>query len=185
MRPSFRAGALLAAGSLAVHELRYIVGYGEPAAVGGHGYLAVVAPIVALALALACGLWIARLGRAVAPATRGPLTWAASTAVLVGVFLAQESVEALTAAGHPGLFAHGGWLALPIAVAVGGMVALVLCGARVADDAAAAVSRPFSPLAAAGDRLPIDFALPSLPPAVPRPRVIARRLAGRAPPVAS
>ena len=185
MRPSLRASALLAAGSLAVHELRYAAGYGEPAAVGGHGYLAIVAPLVAIALAAACGAWIASVGRAAGPRARASLTWAGATGVVLAVFTVQESLEALTAGGHPGLLAHGGWLALPLAVGVGGLIALALCGATAAEGTAADAARPWSPLAAGGAPAPADFTLPSVAPAAPRPRVLARRLAGRAPPVRS
>src|SRR4051794_26472379 len=112
MRPSLRAGALLAAGSLAVHELRYAAGWGDPAAGGGHGYLAVAAPLVALVLALACGVWLARIGRAAATAAgRRSLTWLGASASLLGVYVVQETLEALAATGHPGLLAHGGWIA--------------------------------------------------------------------------
>ena len=58
---------MLAAGSLAVHELRFLAGYGGDDA-GGHAYLAWLAPLVALALAAACGAWLARIGRGPAPA---------------------------------------------------------------------------------------------------------------------
>jgi hypothetical protein len=184
MRFSLRASALLAAGSLAVHELRYVAGYGDVPAVGGHGYLAVVAPLVAVALAVACGGWLVRIGRAAAPATRGPLTWFAAATALLAIFVAQEAVESLTAANHPGVLAHGGWIALPLAIVVGGLVALLLCGARVAETAAATAARPWSPLAAATP-VAIDFALPSAAVPTVRPRVLARRLAGRAPPAFS
>ena len=185
MRLSLRASALLAAGSLAVHELRYVAGYGEPAAVGGHGYLAVVAPLDAIVLAAACGAWIANVGRTARPAARASLTWAGATGVLLAVFTVQESLEALTAGGHPGLLAHGGWLALPLAIAVGGLVALALCGAAAAEGAAAEAARPWSPLAAGAAPPPADLTLPSPATAAPRPRVLARRLAGRAPPAFS
>ena len=181
MRLSLRAGALLAAGSLAVHELRYVAAYGGPGPVSGHGYLAIVVPLVALAFAVACGTWVARVGRVAAPVPRGPRTWAAASAVLVAIFLLQESAEAFAAGGHPGLFAHGGWLALPLAVAIGGLIALALCGARAADIAA----RSSAPLAAVAAAAPMDFSLPVSAPAQPRPRVLARRLAGRAPPIGS
>jgi hypothetical protein len=180
-----RAGALLAAGSLAVHELRYFLGYGDPGAVGGHGYLVVAAPLVALVLALACGVWLARIGRAATtPAGRRTLTWLGASASLLGVYVVQETLEAVATSGHPSLLAHRGWIALPIAIAIGGVVALLLRGAHAADVAVAAAARPWSPLAA----VPVAsrvFALPLAPLAVPRTGVLARRLAGRAPPLAS
>jgi hypothetical protein len=183
MRLSLRAGALLAAGALAVHELRYMVGYGDAAAAGGHGYLIFVAPLIAVALALACGVWLARVGRDAAYA-RGTLTWLGASASLIGVYLVQETIEGLAATGHPGLLAHGGWTALPLAFAVGALVALLLRGVHAADQAAAAVAHPWSPHTIAPGA-PRDFALPCAAPAAPRPRVLARRLAGRAPPATS
>ncbi|MEA2443181.1 MAG: hypothetical protein QOJ12_473 [Thermoleophilales bacterium] len=185
MRLSLRAGALLAAGSLAVHELRYVAGWGDPGAVGGHGYLAVVAPLVALLLALACGIWLARIGRAVTtPAGRGTLTWFGASVALLGVYVVQETLEALATSGHPDLLARSGWIVVPIAIAVGGVVALLLHGAHAAEAAVAAVTRPWSPLAVVPVAAP-TFALPAAPLAVPRTGVLARRLAGRAPPLAS
>jgi hypothetical protein len=185
MRLSLRAGALLAAGSLAVHELRYVAGWGDPDAVGGHGYLVVAAPLVALALALACGIWLARIGHAsTPPARRRRLTWLGASAALLGVYVVQETFEALATSGHPGLLAHGGWLAMPIAIAVGGVVALLLHGAHAADVVAAAAARPWSPLGAV-PVAPLGFALPAAPRVTPRTGVLARGLAGRAPPLAS
>jgi hypothetical protein len=185
MRLSLRAGALLVAGSLAVHELRYVVGWGDPEAVGGHGYLVVAAPLVALVLALACGVWLARIGRAATtPAARRRLTWLGASAALLGVYVVQETLEALATSGHPGLFARGGWIAVPIAMAVGSVVALLLRGTDAADAAVAAVARPWSPLGAV-PVAPLTFALPAAPRGAPRTGVLARRQAGRAPPLAS
>ena len=180
MRLSLRAGALLAAGTLAVHELRYLIGYGDPAAVGGHGYLAVVAPLIAVALAVSCGLWLARVGRATGAPAR-TLTWLGASASLLLAYAVQETVEGLASNGHPGLFGHGGWIAAPIALAVGAAVALMLRGAVAADSAAARVARPWSPRGIV-PTAPLTLALPSAPAGPPRPRVLARRLAGRAPP---
>jgi hypothetical protein len=181
MRLSLRAGALLAAGSLAVHELRFLVGYGGGDAVGGHGYLAFVAPFVALALAAACGVGLARLGHG--PGTRG-VTWLAASASLAATYVVQETIETLTSPAHPGLIAHGGWIAVPVSLAIGALVALMLRGASAADEAVAVATRPWSPMTIA-PVVPDAIALPGIAPAVLRPRVLARRLAGRGPPDAS
>jgi len=183
MRLSLRAGATLAAGSLAVHELRFLVGYGGEDAVAGHGYLAWLAPLVALAMAAAGGVWLARIGRA-AGAPRPALTWLGASATLAATYAVQETVEVLSSSGHPGLLAHGGWIAAPVALAMGGLVALLLRGAGAADRAAATAARPWSPLTLTPSAPP-DLTLPAAAPLAPRPRVLARRLAGRAPPVAS
>jgi hypothetical protein len=179
MTLSLRAGALLAAGSLAVHELRFLAGYGGDAEVGGHGYLAWVAPLVAIALAVACGAWLARLGRK-GDSPRSALTWLGSSASLVAIYVVQETIEILTSPGHPGLLAHGGWIAAPVALAIGAMVALMLRGAHAADQAVAAAARPWSPLRIA-PAAPVAIAVPAAPLGAPR-RPLARRLAGRAPP---
>jgi hypothetical protein len=183
MRLSLRAGAMLAAGSLAVHELRFVAGYGSADAVDGHGYLAVVAPVVALALAAACGAWLARLGRSTSPACPA-LTWLGASTALAGTYVVQETIESLTSPGHPGPFAHGGWIALPVSLVVGALVALMLRGARAADDVVAVAAQPWSPLTAI-HTAPAAIALPAVASAAPRRSVLARRLAGRAPPLAS
>jgi hypothetical protein len=182
MRPSLRASALLAAGTLAVHELRYLIGYGDPAAVGGHGYLTLAAPLVAILLAVSCGVWLARIGRVTGAPAR-TLTWLGASATLLCAYAVQEIVEGLASTGHPGLLGHGGWIAAPIALAVGAVVTLMLRGVRAADRAAARVARPWSPLGIV-PAAPLAFRLPCAPAGGPRPRVLARRLAGRAPPSA-
>ena len=174
---------MLAAGSLAVHELRFLVGYGGEGAVSGHGYLAWVAPLIAIALAAACGGWLARLGRATGGTPRPALTWLGASGTLVATYVVQETVEGLSSPGHPGLLAHGGWIALPAAMAVGGLVALALRGARAADRAAAAAARPWSPFTFAPE-VPLATTVTVAAPFAPRPQVLARRLAGRGPPSA-
>jgi hypothetical protein len=50
-------------------------------------------------------------------------------AALLAIFVTQESLEGMIAAGHPGgaaaLQASGGWLAIPLAVALGFVAALL------------------------------------------------------------
>jgi hypothetical protein len=184
MRLSLRAGAMLAAGSLAVHELRFLVGYGGEDAVGGHGYLAWAAPLLALVMAAACGVWLARVGRSPGGRVRPALTWLGASAALVATYVAQETIEGFASPGHPGLLAHGGWIAVPAALAVGALVALTLRGARAADRAAAVAARPWSPFTIA-PIAPRSPAVPVAAPPAPRPRILARRLAGRGPPLLS
>jgi hypothetical protein len=184
MRLSLRAGAMLAAGSLAVHELRFLAGYGGEGAVGGHDYLDWLAPLLALALAAACGVWLARVGRAAGRQPGPALTWLGASAALVATYVAQETIEGLTSPGHPGLLTHGGWIVVPAALAVGALLAAMLRGAQAADDAAAAAARPWSPLQLAF-AAPEASAVRVAAPLAPRPRILARRLAGRGPPPAS
>jgi hypothetical protein len=184
MRLSLRAGAMLAAGSLAVHQLRFLAGFGGDAAVGGHGYLDWPAPLLAIALAAACGVWLARVGRSAGAQPRPALTWLGASASLVATYSVQETIEGLTSPGHPGLLAHGGWVVIPAALAVGALVAATLRGAQAADDAAAVAAQPWSPLTLVlgGIESP---ALAVAAPRAPRPRILARRLAGRGPPLFS
>jgi hypothetical protein len=184
MRLSLRVGATLAAGSLAVHQLRFLIGFGDDNAVGGHGYLTWLAPLLALALAGACGVWVARVGRSTGARPRTTLTWLGASASLVATYAIQETIEGLSSAHHPGLLAHGGWIALPAALAVGALVALTLRAAHAADDAAAVAAHPWSPLRLAV-ATPEPSALAVAAPVAPRPRILARRLAGRGPPLAS
>jgi hypothetical protein len=184
MRLSLRAGAMLAAGSLAVHELRFLAGYGGEGAVGGHGYLNWLAPLLAVALAASCGAWLARVGRARGGQSRPALTWLGASASLIATYAIQETIEGLASPCHPGLLAHGGWVVIPAALAVGALVAGALRGVRAADNAAAEAARPWSPLQLAF-ATPEASAVRVAAPLAPRPRILARRLAGRGPPLAS
>ncbi len=126
-----RAFALLALGALAVHELRYLLAYGGQAqsamASQGHGYLGELTPaLVVLALSALCGrLAAATLGRGIHAGRRRSILRSASAfvAALGMIFAAQELVEGALFAGHPGglaaVFGGGGWLAAPLALAVG------------------------------------------------------------------
>jgi len=185
-----RAAALLAAGALAVHELRYaLVPGGEAAGAShAHGYLALATPAVAGLLAAVLGLFLARLARGGA-AHAGSATfgrrWAAAAGALAAIFVMQEGLEAALAAGRPsaaaGVLAHGGWLALPLAAGLGAVIAGLL---RAADAAVAlvAAARP-APIrgrwsSARGAWRPARFL-------VVQRGGLPRRLAGRAPPVAT
>src|SRR5215218_1108683 len=133
-RWSMRAMTLLSAGALGVHELRYLAAYGGDAARAldhqGHAYLALATPLVGglLAVVLARVLVGVAVGRACDGAlVRLGRTWAVAAACLVAVYTTQELVEGVLAPGHPagvgGVFGHGGWLAMPLAVLVGAVVA--------------------------------------------------------------
>lgn len=188
----FRAAALVAAGGIALHELRYVLGYGSGSehalASHGHEYLNLTTLLVGIVLALAVGQLVAVLARP-RPSTslgahRASLArvWLAATLALLAVYTAQELVEGMLAPGHPAglaaLTAGGGAWALPLAAAIGLLVALLVRGA---DAVIAAVSRRSrGPVAARSIRLRAS-----------RPSVIrlvfgcilGRNLAGRAPPL--
>jgi hypothetical protein len=120
--------AFLRAGALVVHELRYRIAFGDdaPAALGGtgHGYLYAVTPIVSLVAMLAIAVVVVqRLARGAATSgVRRRRIWLVLTGCLVGIFCAQELLEGMLATGHhdglEGILGHGGWLAVPVSMAV-------------------------------------------------------------------
>ena len=187
MRNRLRVSAALAAAALALHQLRYLLshgdGAGEALARGGHGYLAFATPVVAMLLALA----LVELGRAwqhrQPPARSTPLRrrWAATALALVAIYGVQESLEGALVAGYPAgvveLVGAGGWLAVPLAVALGLCVALILGGADALLVQRARQTR----------RLPRPTSCAPPPSRAwhPARAPLARNLAGRSPPPAS
>jgi hypothetical protein len=147
---SLRTAALLAAGALGVHELRYAVAFGDHAharlAAEGHAYLGWLSPLVVGLVALAAGALVHALarggGRHATTPPRIGLLWAASTSALAFAYVTQEGLEGALAAGHPGgltgIFGHGGWTAFLLAGAIGLIVALAVRGD---DDVLAAATR--------------------------------------------
>lgn len=139
-------GALLAAGVLAVHELRYALAAGSDSddAVRslGHGYLAVAAPLVGLLTAFAIAHVVCRI----ATGARGhgasrPMLAGAFAASLLALYTGQELLEGVLASGHAdaiaGVFGSGGWIAVPAAMVVGGLLSLAV---RLVDAVSGAVS---------------------------------------------
>jgi hypothetical protein len=142
-----RAGVLIAVGALGVHDLRYLIAYGGHAgqelSLQGHGYLRLATPLIAGLLVLAAAAFASRLAGAYArghgeAATPPPLSrmWAYAAAILISVYFCQEWVEGQLAQGHPAgvaaVFAHGGWVAVPLALFIGLLIALLLRGAAAA-----------------------------------------------------
>lgn len=137
--------ALLPAGALAVHQLRYMLAFGGHASAvlreTGHSYLHSVVPWIVLLLAVVVGLFLRSLGRAFAGHVSLPRygisvlgMWLACTSALVAIFVCQEFLEGLFALGHPagwaGIFGYGGWWSIPAAMCVGLVLAVILHGAR-------------------------------------------------------
>ena len=133
-----RAFAVLALAGFALHQLRYLVAFGGDAGAAlsaqGHGYLEHALPVLLGLGLLALGvtvlrslLWPDRIGAAGPGLARATL---ACVGVLLAAYSVQELVEGALAGGHPGglsaLFGGGGWLALPLAVALGLAAALAL-----------------------------------------------------------
>jgi hypothetical protein len=107
-------------------------------------------------------------------------------ATLIAVYTLQEAIEGAVFAGHPsgltGIYGDGGWTALLIALAVGGVIALVVRGSHralvlLAERARALSARRRAPRG----RWPASS---SSAPLRRRP-IIAAHLAGRAPPPAA
>ncbi len=132
---ALKTSALIALGAFAVHQLRYLAGYGDGAgsalAAQGHAYLLAVLPVlVVLAASSVLGALaaVALSNRSGAPSGRAG--WAFCAAALLVVFGVQETAEGLLSSGHPGglaaLLGHGGWIAAPIAIVVGRVVSLLL-----------------------------------------------------------
>ena len=182
-----RAAALLGVGALAVHELRYLVGYGDQAgrmlAAHGHSYLAIATTLAVLLLLTALAGFVARVARGGGGRTAGGRTRRLAPAAAGALFLiysAQEFLEGLVASGHPGGFAgmygNGGWTAVLFAAVFGLIVALLLRGADTVLARIAAHRRRELPR-----RAPTVLVRPALR-AVAKPLGISRNLAGRAPP---
>jgi len=181
---------LMPTGAFVVHQLRYWIAYGPHAEAQlqaqGHSYLDSFAPWLVLLLCLAAGSFLARVAQAASTGRAGRRgrsfwsLWASSSAVLLAVYVVQEFLEGLVAAGHPagihGIFGHGGWWAAILSVAVGAAIALLL---RVAGFVVEAVARRFAV------RQRGLVALPAPRPRVrgPRLRPLALARAGRAPPL--
>lgn len=183
------------AAALAVHQLRYVLAFGDGApqalADQGHAYLSSLAPWLLLLATLSLGASLGGLARrwAVGGAEMGPRKhvglriWLAASLVLVAIYSGQELLEGALAGGHAsglaGVLGDGGWWALPAALLVGGVLALALRWAHAVEGA----------LVAAADRIRvrIDTAAGLLvrPTALPLRAVVAPlagAAAGRAPP---
>jgi hypothetical protein len=134
-----RAASLLSLAALAVHELRYVLAYGDRAgdalASQGHAYLsdlggALITLILATLLATLLAGVLSPAGRRPDQPAAGafPRTAALYALATSAIFCAQELTEGAVAAGHPAglgaVLANGGWIALPLAVAAGAVCAV-------------------------------------------------------------
>lgn len=175
-------GAIVPAGALAVHQLRFWLAFGSNATeelrVQGHSYLNSIVPWIVLLIAISAGVFLRALGRALGGRCSLPrhtvsfaALWLACAACLVAIYVCQESLEGLFATGHPGglagIFGYGGWWSVPAALAVGLVLAAVLHGARwVLQEVAHRRRRPSgsSRRRGPGSRAPRAAVLPRLVP---------------------
>lgn len=186
---------LLAVAALGLHQLRYLLAFGDGSesalAREGHAYLTLlIVPVLGLAIAVVLAQALIRVaGGGPAGATAGAVrlrrVWPAASAGLLCIYAAQELLEGALATGHPagvaGLVAGGGWVAVPLAIALGALVALTLRISRALD----------GPRRVCGLRLRLTKAPQPAPGWVPVAydqhgplgRELAEHLAGRGPPV--
>jgi len=190
---SLGRGALVPAGALAVHQLRYWLAFGHGATAEllaqGHSYLHSLVPWIVLLIAISAGEFLRALGRALGGRCSLPrytlsfaALWLVCAACLVAIYVCQEFLEGLFATGHPGglvgIFGYGGWWSLPAAMAVGLVLAAVFHGARwVLGEVAQRRRRPAGapPRRALVARAPRESILPRLEP-------LADGWSGRGPP---
>jgi hypothetical protein len=176
--------AIVLPAAFAVHQLRFLLAFGGGAGAElqrtGHSYLHSFVPWLVLCVALGVGGFLRAAGRALAGQTSwGRYTlslsalWVLCSLALVGIYVSQEFLEGLFATGHPGglagIFAYGGWWSIPVALAVGLVLAVVFHGARWVFDEVA--QRHAAALASSRERpvaspRPRDFLLPLRPPLV-------------------
>jgi hypothetical protein len=187
--------ALLAAGSLLVHELRYVAGYGsgyrQALAEQGHSYTAWLEALAMGLIALSALRFAILLGsasRAARPRTRPPRLgrlWLGAAGGLAVIYTLQEGLEGAFAPGHPsgllGVYGHSGWTALLFSLLVGGLIALITRLAHEAIEfvAARTTRRPRQRASAR----PLHCGRSTV--LVHRPEVLALNMAGRAPPLRS
>ena len=182
-----RATALFTAAAIGVHQLRYLIGHGgasgEALAHEGHAYLSAVLPGAGALLlaALAQLVLAARAGTGCGASHPRSLlrAWIGAAGALLAIYVGQELVEGMLFAGHPGgleaVAGHFGWLALPLSLGLGLCVALLLRGAAAILAASARAHPPRRQRTARKRPFSVDR---------PADGVMARHLAGRAPPPA-
>jgi hypothetical protein len=120
------------AAALLVHQARYTLAYGSQAnselADQGHAYLSSLVPWIVVLVAIGLGCFVTRLARALvvgrADERARPFLrlWTTTACGLIAIYALQELLEGLLAQGHPpgfaGVFGHGGWWSIPVALVV-------------------------------------------------------------------
>jgi hypothetical protein len=125
-----RLASILAVGAFALHQLRYLVAVGGSSAAEGHRYMADLLPPLSV-LVLAAILATLLRGTEGASPARVPLSRriAVFAGALLAIYVGQELLEGFMASGHSAnvstLLAGGGWVALPLALAIGALAALL------------------------------------------------------------
>ena len=130
-----RLASILAVGAFALHQLRYLIAFGGSSstelAQEGHRYMSALLPPVSVLVLAAIVATLIRGTEGASP-SRPPLARRSAifAAALLAVFVGQELFEGLLATGSPaglgGVFAGGGWIALPLALGIGTLAALLV-----------------------------------------------------------
>jgi hypothetical protein len=170
MTAALRTSALIALGAFVVHQLRYLAGGGAAAVGPQHSYLGDVLPLL-LVLAVSSALGATAVALTTGSATRRSASWAFCATALLLIFGVQETAEGLAP------FAHGGWIAAPIAIVVGRAVSMLLALFRSVEQrltasrprrrAPAVVGQPRPCRARVLARDPLAFGLARRPPPLP------------------
>jgi hypothetical protein len=172
-----RALAAFGAGSAAIHQLRYAIGYGDAAphalaTHGHHGYLEVAFPGLMTAALIALAAALMRVARRPVASERRRVSlmalWLGCTLALAAIFAAQETLEGA------GALAGGGWIGLVLAIPAGLLVALALRGADAAEISVRGATLRIEVL------VPARVGVAALP---RRARIATLRIAARAPPL--
>jgi hypothetical protein len=194
MRPlgtRLRWAALMAAGALALHELRFAAYSGghihEDVVDARHAHIELAFVVCGVLLAAALGDLLARLvrawhtGRTESQATRALRIWPLAALGLLAAYLGQEIAEIALAGQEPvalrDLLGHGGWVAVPLAAAIGAVVAFLSRGAEAVLELAARVGRP-----SRGVRMPIAARGRASLVLLRRADPLAESIGGRGPP---
>jgi len=123
-----RLAAIIALGAFGVHQLRFLIAAAPVQE--GHRYLSDLLPGIAVLVLAGVVATLFRGTEASSPVrvslTRRVLFFAGA---LLTVFLCQEFLEGLLVSGHPvgpgAILGDGGWLAVPLALAIGALSALL------------------------------------------------------------
>jgi hypothetical protein len=174
--------SLVGAGAFCVHQVRFAVSPAQGAALDAHGYLAPLGVILLGVLLFVLAAVLARMARgAVEEAPRFRRMWGGASASLIAVYCLQESIEGLVTHSSPfSIVEDGGWVVLPLAIAVGLAIALVMRGAAAASAVVAAARRTHRIAVAAA-----PFVALLTPWSPRRTRAAATHRAARGPPHAS
>ena len=130
---ALRTSASIALGAFVVHQLRYLAG--GPGTGAEHSYLSAALPVL-IALAVSSALGATAVALTTGAAARQSAGWAFCTTALLVIFAVQETAEGVVP------LAHGGWVAVPIAIVAGRLLSMLLALFRSVELRLTASPRP-------------------------------------------